>query len=67
MIREFRFKRSCQDTGEVKVDCRIALFCGETLPDRRQAETLQTNYSVSIDGSDFLNMLTQLQNDTAGP
>ena len=43
MLREFRFKWSGRDTGQVKVDCRSDFFfCGETLPKRSQAEALPT-------------------------
>ena len=43
MLREFRFKWSGRDTGQVKVDCRSDFFfCGETLPKRSQAEALLT-------------------------
>ena len=31
MLKQFRFKISCQESGEVIVDCRIAFFRGETL------------------------------------
>ena len=43
MLREFRFKWSGRDTGQVKVDCRsVFFFCGETLQKRSQAEALLT-------------------------
>ena len=47
---QFRFKQSCQDTGEVIVDRRIAFFCSGI-----------AGYSGSIDGDDLLNILRQLQ------
>ena len=46
-VKQFRFKQSCEDTGEVIVDCRIALFRGETLR-RRPAEHGEAAAKVSL-------------------
>ena len=32
MLKQFTFKMSCQESGEVIVDRRIAFLRGETLP-----------------------------------
>ena len=32
MLKQFRFNISCQETGKVIVDRRIAFFRGEALP-----------------------------------
>ena len=51
MLNPFRFKISCQESGEVIVDRRIAFFRGETLPKYRQADVywlFRSGYSEAL-------------------
>ena len=51
MLKQFRFKQSCEDT----VDRRIALFCGETLR-RRPAEHGEAAAKVSLRANGILEL-----------